>query len=91
MKNRLNKKDLAQIIASEHGLSIKEAERIITTFSATILDLCAQGKSVRIPELGIFEPKHTAPRVARNPRTGEAVEVPARVKLVLRRQQPLSE
>lgn len=43
-----------------------------------IMDALADHEQVAIPSFGKFETRAQAARVARNPRTGERVEVPAR-------------
>lgn len=45
---------------------------------AAIREALAQGEDVRLPGVGVLKVKTSPARTARNPRTGEAVAVPAR-------------
>ena len=45
---------------------------------AAIREALTQGEDVRLPGLGVLKVKTSPARTARNPRTGEAVSVPAR-------------
>ena len=45
---------------------------------AAIREALAQGEEVRLPGVGVLKVKTSPARTARNPRTGEAVAVPAR-------------
>ena len=40
-----------------------------------------QGERIEIRDFGSFNLHHRPPRIARNPRTGEAVDLPAKVKV----------
>ena len=42
-----------------------------------VRDALARGDSVRLPGLGSLNVRMSAPRVGRNPRTGERIEIPA--------------
>ena len=42
-------------------------------------DALAQGERIEIRGFGSFDLRHRPPRIARNPRTGEAVDLPAKV------------
>lgn len=50
-----------------------------TTLSNEILAILKAGDDVNIPGLGRFKAVKKAARTGRNPRTGEAVEIPARL------------
>lgn len=50
----------------------------------TLGDALVRGERVLIHEFGVFEAKARAPRTARNPRTGEAIFLPAAVAPVFR-------
>jgi nucleoid DNA-binding protein len=46
-------------------------------FLEVVRDALAEGDSVRLPGLGSLNVRLSAPRVGRNPRTGERIEIPA--------------
>ncbi|ACV60024.1 MULTISPECIES: HU family DNA-binding protein [Alicyclobacillus] len=74
----MNKRDLIRKTAEETGLSQKDCEAVINTLFDTIRKTVESGEKVQIIGFGTFELRERAARTARNPRTGEAVEVPAR-------------
>lgn len=59
----------------------KDMEVVVETFFDEIADALANGDRVELRGFGAFSVKRREPRKGRNPRTGEAVDVP--VKYVL--------
>ncbi|SIT11389.1 HU family DNA-binding protein [Alicyclobacillus vulcanalis] len=74
----MNKRDLIRKTAEGTGLSQKDCEAVINALFDTIRKTVESGEKVQIIGFGTFELRERAARTARNPRTGEAVEVPAR-------------
>lgn len=60
------------------GLTRKQTEIVVETFFESIRDALARGEKVELRGFGNFKLKTRNPRKARNPRTGEAVDVPAK-------------
>jgi len=58
----------------------REAERIVNVIFETITEGLARGDHIELRGFGSFTVKEYAPRVGRNPRTGEAVQVPAKLR-----------
>ena len=54
-----------------------EAEKAVDTVVNSIIETLKSGDEVSIAGLGIFSTKMRAARQARNPRTGEPIQVPA--------------
>ena len=75
----MNKKDLVEILAAQNGLTKAAAERFINTFTDTIAEALVKGDKVQILGFGTFETKEKAGRNARNPKTGEAIKIAAKV------------
>jgi len=73
----MNKAALAEAIAEKIGTSKADAERAVETMIESITNTLKEGEEVSIAGLGIFSAKMRAARTARNPRTGEPVEVKA--------------
>ena len=72
----MTKKEIVKSISEELGLTqLKTKEIVQRTFDAIIDTLAADGR-IELRNFGVFEVKKRAARVARNPRTGEQVEVP---------------
>lgn len=74
---QMNKADIADRIHQVLGGTKADAERAVETVISSITDSLSNGEEVSIAGLGIFEAKTRAARTARNPRTGEAIQVPA--------------
>ena len=73
----MNKADLASAVHEKIGGTKVQAEEVIEIVIGKIVDTLKAGGEVSIAGLGIFSTKQRAARVARNPRTGESVSVPA--------------
>ena len=70
----------AAIVEAVHGVlggTKVQAEQTVDTVINSIIDSLKKGEEVSIAGLGIFSVKQRAARQARNPRTGEAINVPA--------------
>ncbi|GAA3243418.1 hypothetical protein GCM10017691_48270 [Pseudonocardia petroleophila] len=72
----MNKTQLVDALASRIG-DRRTAATAVDGLLATIVDTVRGGGSVSITGFGVFEPRARAARVARNPRTGETVQVAA--------------
>ena len=57
----------------------RDAERIVATIIEEITAALARGDRVELRGFGAFSVKQRAARIGRNPRTGEAVNVDAKV------------
>ena len=75
----MTKADLINAIAEKAGIRKKDAEASVNALTEVITEALARGERVEIRGFGTFEMRERAPRTARNPRTGEKVEVPAKV------------
>lgn len=73
----MNKASLADAVHERIGCSKADADRAVETIIDSVVDTLKKGDEVSIAGLGIFSIKARAARTARNPRTGEPVEVPA--------------
>lgn len=71
------KSELIQKIAEENPhLYQRDVERIVSTLFDEIAAALARGDRVELRGFGAFSVKSRDARVGRNPRTGEAVQVP---------------
>jgi len=72
----MNKKDLIDFVAEEMGVTKKESKMAVdVVIDGLTAGLLADGK-VTLVGFGVFEVVKRNARTARNPQTGEAVEVP---------------
>ena len=71
--------ELLQALARENsGLRAEEIERVVDVFFDEIGQRLADGGRVELRGFGAFSTRERDPRKGRNPRTGEAVEVPGK-------------
>ncbi len=74
----MTKKDIVRTISEEVGLTQQQTKEIVQkTFDAIVDCLVREGR-IELRNFGVFEVKPRAARKARNPRTGEQVEVPSK-------------
>jgi len=75
----LNKSDLIlKILESDSNLFKKDASKIVNVFFDTISEAISRGERVELRGFGVFDVKIREARIARNPKNGEAVAVPAK-------------
>ena len=73
----MTKSELSEYLAEQTGtLNKKEAELIVNCVFDTIRDALVQGERVEIRGFGSFSIRGRDARLARNPKTGEAVSIP---------------
>ena len=72
----VTKRELVQRVAEKTGVQQINAKEVIQNFLDEIINELAKGNRLEFRDFGVFEPKTKASRVARNPRTGDKVEVP---------------
>ena len=73
----MNKTELIAAVAEKSGMSKKDAERAIALTFETIAETVAKGDKVQLVGFGTFEAKERCARTGRNPKTKEAIEIPA--------------
>ena len=72
----MKKADLVKKIAEDNGLTIKQTTAIVNSVFEGITAVVQAGDRIQIPDFGTFEYKIRAARTAKNPITGEAIEIP---------------
>lgn len=73
----MNKTELIQAVAEKESLSKKDADAAVNAVLSVITDTLAGGESVQVVGFGTFEIRERAEKQGRNPKTGEAITVPA--------------
>ncbi len=71
-------KELAVAVANEKGSPIAAAREDVNMVIDCIARAIAKGEDVKISGLGTFKVKTSAARKARNPKTGEEIQIPAK-------------
>ncbi|MSU55619.1 MAG: HU family DNA-binding protein [Candidatus Taylorbacteria bacterium] len=73
----MNKQGIADAVHGILGGTKVQAEQAVDKMVESIVETLKKGGEVSIAGLGIFSVKARAARQARNPRTGETLQVPA--------------
>ena len=72
---------VAKLLQENPHLSQADAKRLLDTIFDRIADTVAKGGRVELRDFGTFTPKTIKARVGRNPRNGEAVNIPERTRM----------
>ena len=73
----MNKTNLIENVAAAAGIKKKEAELAVNSVFASLQNALSEGDKVQIAGFGTFKVKERKERTGKNPRTGEALVVPA--------------
>ncbi len=73
----MTKTQLIENVAKELGMTKKDVAAVIDAAYNNVCATLSAGEAVQIAGFGIFSVKEKAAHMGRNPRTKEAVEIPA--------------
>ncbi len=73
----MNKAELIEKLAADHGLTKAAAGRIIATVLDTVVTTVKKGGSVTLPGFGTFKQHARAARNGVNPGTGDKIKIAA--------------
>jgi len=73
----MNKTELSAAVAAKADLTRKQAEAAVNAVVEAVGETLAAGGRVQIVGFGTFEVKNRPARKARNPRTGEEINIAA--------------
>lgn len=73
----MNKTELINAVAEQAALSKKDSEAAVNAALEVITAALKDGDKVQLVGFGSFEVKKREARVGRNPRTKEAIDIPA--------------
>ena len=76
----VTKKDIVDAIAERTGLTQVDTKVIVECFLDSIAKSLRDGKNIEIRGFGRFKVKEKKARIARNPRTGDMVQIEAGFK-----------
>ncbi|MBV1787034.1 integration host factor subunit beta [Marinobacterium sp. D7] len=75
----MTKSELIEHLIDAHPqLSVKDVELAVKTMLDHMTEALAEGDRIEIRGFGSFSLHYRAPRVGRNPKTGESVPLPAK-------------
>lgn len=72
-----NKTDLVDALAEKTSLSKKDAEQVLDAAIQFITQTLKKGEKLTVSGFGSFDVSARAARTGRNPKTGEAIQIPA--------------
>ena len=73
----MNKAELIAEVAVKTGLSKKDSEKAVNAALDTITETLVKGEKVQLVGFGGFDIKERGTRMGRNPKTKEAIQIPA--------------
>lgn len=74
----MTKRELVKSMATKMGASQKVAEEALDAFMDAVVESLGKGEEVNLVGFGKFAIKERAPKIGRNPKTGEEFQIPAR-------------
>jgi len=75
----VTKSELIEALAASYPqLAVRDMDLAVKTMLDAMTDSLSQGQRIEIRGFGSFSLSQRAPRVGRNPKTGEQVEVPGK-------------
>lgn len=75
----MNKGELVDKIAEKASVTKKEADLVLSAALDAIMEAVSSNDKVTLVGFGSFEPRERKAREGRNPKTGEAMTIPATV------------
>ena len=73
----MNKTELVAAMADQAGLSKKDAEKALKSFTDVVAGELKKGGKVQLVGFGTFEVSERAAREGRNPQSGAVMKIPA--------------
>ncbi len=75
----MNRTQLTDALADRTGLTKQDTGAVLDAFGDVLRETVAGGEKLQLPGLLTVETVHRSARSGRNPQTGEALEIPARM------------
>lgn len=74
----VTKADLVELVAEGADIAHREADEAVRVILEGIIGALRRGDKVELRGFGSFRVRQRRPRIGRNPKTGEKVDVPAK-------------
>ena len=87
----MNKSELVSAVAQELGFTQKDTEAVIRSALSKMTESLVSGEKVALSGFGTFEVRHKSARVGKNPRTKQAIRIPAFRSVVFKSGKNLKE
>lgn len=73
----MNKTELIDAMAKQSGLTKKDSEAALKAFTESVVGALKKGEKIQLLGFGSFEVSKRSARTGKNPKTGEAIKIPA--------------
>lgn len=83
-RKTVTKKELVQALSAKTALPINQVNEVVQLWMDRVIEELAAGNRIELRDFGVFEIRQRAARMARNPKTGDKVEVPSRAAVVFK-------
>lgn len=94
-KNKMQTVSTSEMISTVASrfeqLPKKITKEVIAGFLTLVETEVTSGKKLRLDKIGILQIKERAPRIGRNPQTGQEIQIPASKKVAFRAAKSLKE
>lgn len=77
-RSNLTRKDLARIINEDLGFSQRSSSDLVDEVFSCLRETLLKEESIKLVQFGTFTVRKKLPRIGRNPRTGETMEIAKR-------------
>jgi integration host factor subunit beta len=77
--NVMTKAELVAQVAAKTQMTQQQTAQVVNLFFTSIMEALQTGDKVELRGFGSFRRRGRRPRQARNPKTGDAIEVPAQI------------
>ncbi len=77
-RSNVTRKELAKAINEKMGFSQRSSEDLVKNVFATMKESLIHGESIKLVHFGTLTVRKKTPRIGRNPRTGETMEISKR-------------
>lgn len=72
----MTKSQLVEEVCRLTGYSITTVSTVFESIVENISDALSNGEDITISNFGVFSPEYRAPKIGRNPHTGEEIPIP---------------
>ncbi len=87
----MTKKEIVKIISEQTALTQAQTKEVVQRTLDAIIEAIVEEGRIELRNFGVFELRRRPPRKARNPQTGEPVDVPAKNVVVFKPGRVLEE
>lgn len=91
MKDNLTRKELARIINEKLGISQRSAAELVDRVFSTLKESLLNEEPIKLVQFGTFTVRKKSPRMGRNPRTGQTMEITRRSMVSFKASKALRE